>query len=429
MRIDKKPAPSKAKGLIPELRFPEFEEDGEWESKELREIFDSFSGGTPSTSVKGYYSGEIPFIRSAEIAKEKTELYLTEEGLNNSAAKLVNKGDLLIALYGANSGDVAISRINGAINQAILCMQSEYSNTFTYNFLSFKKDWIVSRYIQGGQGNLSGEIVKSIRLLFPKRQEQQKIAACLSSLDELITAHKDKLDALKDHKKGLLQNLFPSDTGGERSRTPKVRFSEFEGDGEWVEKKLGEMTKKVGSGKTPKGGDKNYKSSGRPFVRSQNIGWGILLLDDIAFIDEETHSSFPSSEIQLKDVLLNITGASIGRAAIANELIAKGNVNQHVCIIRAKNDLNPVFLNQYLISNYGQKQIDSFQAGGNRQGLNFNQIRSLKIPIPPTKKEQQKIASCLSAVDELITAQQEKIDQLQQHKKGLMQGLFPKINT
>ena len=193
---------SKDNKLIPELRFPEFASEGEWEGKELRELFNSFSGGTPSTSDKGYYGGEIPFIRSAEIAKEKTELFLTEEGLNNSSAKLVNKGDLLVALYGANSGDVAISRINGAINQAILCMKSEYSNTFTFNFLSFKKNWIVSRYIQGGQGNLSGEIVRSIRLLFPKREEQQKIAACLSSLDELIAAHKEKLGALKDHKKG-----------------------------------------------------------------------------------------------------------------------------------------------------------------------------------------------------------------------------------
>src|SRR5690606_4910594 len=209
---------------------------------------------------------------------------------------------------------------------------------------------------------------------------------------ELMAAHNDRLDALKDHKKGLLQNLFPdpaASSGGET--VPKIRFPEFEGDREWVEIKLGEMTTKVGSGKTPKGGNENYKSSGRPFVRSQNIGWGILLLDDMAFIDEETHSTFLASEIKLNDVLLNITDASIGRSAIANRKIAKGNVNQHVCIIRTKNELNAVFLNQYLISHYGQKQIDSFQAGGNRQGLNFSQIRSLEIPIPPTKEEQQKI--------------------------------------
>ena len=193
----------------PNFRFREFEEDGEWEKKELKEIFNSFSGGTPSTSEKGYYGGKISFIRSAEISKEKTELYLTEAGLKNSSAKLVSKGDLLVALYGANSGDVAISKVDGAINQAILCLQSEYSNAFTCNFLSLKKDWIISRYIQGGQGNLSGEIIKSVQLFFPKRKEQQKIASCLSSLDDLITAQAEKVEQLQLHKKGLMQGLFP----------------------------------------------------------------------------------------------------------------------------------------------------------------------------------------------------------------------------
>jgi len=194
---------------VPKYRFKEFEEDGEWEEKTVGEIFNSFSGGTPTTSEKKYYGGKIPFIRSAEIDREKTELFLTEEGLKNSSAKLVNKGDLLVALYGANSGDSAISKINGAINQAILCLQSEYSNAFTYNFLALKKDWIVSRFIQGGQGNLSGDIVKSIAIPFPKKQEQQKIASCLTSLDALISAQAEKIAQLKLHKKGLMQGLFP----------------------------------------------------------------------------------------------------------------------------------------------------------------------------------------------------------------------------
>ena len=134
--------------LIPDYRFPEFNNHSEWEEKTVGAVFNSFSGGTPSTTEKEYYGGEIPFIRSAEINRERTELFLTEEGLKNSSAKLVDKGDLLVALYGANSGDSAISKINGAINQAILCLQSEFSNTFTYNFLTLKKDWIVSKFIQ-----------------------------------------------------------------------------------------------------------------------------------------------------------------------------------------------------------------------------------------------------------------------------------------
>mgnify|MGYP001143570969 CR=1 FL=1 len=194
---------------VPKLRFKEFENSGEWEVKTLGEVFTSFSGGTPSTSKKMYYEGSIPFIRSAEINKTSTELFLTDLGLRNSSAKMVSKGDLLVALYGANSGDVAISKIEGAINQAILCLKSEFSNSFVYHYLSGKKSWIVSKYIQGGQGNLSGEIVKSISVSFPSKPEQQKIAACLSSLDDLINAQSQKIETLKLHKKGLLQGLFP----------------------------------------------------------------------------------------------------------------------------------------------------------------------------------------------------------------------------
>lgn len=194
---------------MPKVRFPEFENDGEWELKKIEDVFDSFSGGTPKSTEKIFYGGKIPFIRSAEISKKFTELYLTDKGLKNSSAKLVNKGDLLVALYGANSGEVAISKIDGAINQAILCLRSDYSNSFTYQFLFSRKAWIVSKYVQGGQGNLSGEILKSIELSYPKKAEQLKIASFLSFIDELISEQIKKIEQLEQHKKGLMQGLFP----------------------------------------------------------------------------------------------------------------------------------------------------------------------------------------------------------------------------
>ena len=194
----------------PRLRFPEFQNAGEWESRTLGSVCSSFSGGTPSTSKPEFYGGDIPFIRSAEIARDKTELFLTREGLANSAAKMITKGDVLVALYGANSGDVSLAKIDGAINQAILCLKSKESNAFIYQFLSLKKDWIVATYLQGGQGNLSGDIVKSIAVGFPSPDEQQRIASCLTSLDALITAETQKNEALKTHKRGLMQQLFPS---------------------------------------------------------------------------------------------------------------------------------------------------------------------------------------------------------------------------
>ena len=138
-------------------------------------------------------------------------MFLTSEGLDNSSAKMIEKGDVLMALYGANSGDVAISPIKGAINQAILCLRHKNNNAFLYHYLAFKKNWIVRTYIQGGQGNLSGEIVKSIELCSPQeRDEQNRIAGFLSVIDELTSNQKEKIEALKQHKKALMQGLFPS---------------------------------------------------------------------------------------------------------------------------------------------------------------------------------------------------------------------------
>ncbi|MFR2568801.1 MAG: restriction endonuclease subunit S [Bacteroides fragilis] len=200
-----------------------------------------------------------------------------------------------------------------------------------------------------------------------------------------------------------------------------MRFPEF--TGEWKKSTIGSLSTKVGSGVTPRGGETVYKSEGHSFVRSQNVGWGHLQLDDIAFIDKETHLRQKNTELQLDDVLLNITGASIGRSALVNKQIAGGNVNQHVCIIRTKDNLVPAFLCNFLLSNHGQKQIDSFQAGGNRQGLNFEQIRSIKITIPSTK-EQTKIATLLHLIDERIATQNKIIERYESLIRGINQYAF-----
>lgn len=192
---------------------------------------------------------------------------------------------------------------------------------------------------------------------------------------------------------------------------------------DWELHKLGKLVLKIGSGITPKGGESVYKTNGRPFVRSQNVGWGVFILEDIAFIDEKTHNSFPSTEIKEKDVLLNITGASIGRCAVADKRIAKGNVNQHVCIIRPNGTLEPFFLSSFILSKKGQNLIDSFQAGGNRQGLNFEQIRSFWVPLPPLH-EQLKIAQIFNTWDWAITKTEQLIAKKQERKKGLMQQLL-----
>ena len=197
---------------------------------------------------------------------------------------------------------------------------------------------------------------------------------------------------------------------------PNLRFPEF--TGEWKKCIIGELTTKVGSGVTPRGGEAVYKSEGHPFVRSQNIGLGHLILDDIAYIDEDTHQRQKNTELQLDDVLLNITGASIGRSALVNQQIVGGNVNQHVCIIRANKKLIPSFLCNFLLSQYGQKQIESFQAGGNRQGLNFEQIKSIKIGLPSVE-EQKKIADLLLLIEQRITTQNKIIEDLKKLKSAI----------
>ena len=194
----------------PRLRFPEFRDKGEWEEATVGTNCIGFSGGTPDTGRKDYYGGEIPFIRSAEIGREKTELFLSAAGLENSAAKMVRKGDVLLALYGANSGDVALAQIDGAINQAILCLRHNDSAAFLCHYLTERKEWIIRTYLQGGQGNLSGEIVKSITIAWPQEQEQHRIADCLTALDTRITAQAEKIESLKQHKRGLMQQLFPA---------------------------------------------------------------------------------------------------------------------------------------------------------------------------------------------------------------------------
>ena len=199
---------------------------------------------------------------------------------------------------------------------------------------------------------------------------------------------------------------------------PNLRFPEF--TGEWKKCTIAELATKVGSGVTPRGGEAVYKTEGHPFVRSQNVGLGHLLLDDIAYIDEDTHQRQKNTELQLDDVLLNITGASIGRSAIVTKEIVRGNVNQHVCIIRTKDNLVSSFLCNFLLSNYGQKQIDSFQAGGNRQGLNFEQSKSIKTGLPSIE-EQKKIAELLQLLEQRIVTQNKIIEKLQSLIKGIAQ--------
>ena len=189
------------------IRFKEFI-NNETKLIKLKDSCSFFSGGTPSSSNKNYYTGNIPFIRSGEIHKNDTELRINETALNNSSAKMVNKGDLLLALYGATSGEIDISQVTGAINQAILCIRpNDKINKYYLKYkLEFEKDNILKTYLQGGQGNLSAEIIKNLSYKFPSINEQTKVSSFLSLLDKKIELQSKKIENLKLFKKGLFYN-------------------------------------------------------------------------------------------------------------------------------------------------------------------------------------------------------------------------------
>lgn len=193
---------------VPRVRFKGFQ--GEWVRQRLGDISASFSGGTPAVSVSDYYGGNIPFIRSGEIHEDRTQLYITQAGLNNSSAKIVEKGTILYALYGATSGDVGISKLRGAINQAILAIEptKDIDNFFLAGFLQSYKNRIINEFLQGGQGNLSGSLVKKFLLAIPSLPEQRAIASYFTALDAQITLQRERLEKLKQIKAACLEKMF-----------------------------------------------------------------------------------------------------------------------------------------------------------------------------------------------------------------------------
>lgn len=194
---------------VPELRLDGF--DGEWGVVTVNEITNSFSGGTPAVGTSAFYGGDIPFIRSSEISSSFTELTLTEAGLCSSSAKMVQPGWVLYALYGATAGEVSLAKIEGAINQAILALipREGFSASYLVAWLRMNKKNIIDTYLQGGQGNLSGALVKNLEVMIPPTlEEQQAIGAVFIRLDTLISTEAKYIESFKQAKAALLQRMF-----------------------------------------------------------------------------------------------------------------------------------------------------------------------------------------------------------------------------
>jgi len=397
--------------LVPKLRFPEFVNSGEWEINEFSEHIVLYRGSSPRP-IQNYLTKDSSGVNWIKIGDTKiannfiisqVEERITPEGTEKS--RKVNAGELILA-NSMSFGKTYQLTIDGYIYDGWFVLR-EYEQYFEKQFLLqlLNSDYMQNQYKKFSAGgivqNISSDIVYKTLLPHTSPKEQQKIADCLSSLDELITAENQKLEALKAHKKGLMQNLFPA----EGDKVPKLRFKEFENSGEWDEKSLG-VVSKMQAGK---------------FVSASEIHE--KLEDDLCpcyggnglrgYTKSFTHIG--------KFSLIGRQGALCGNITLAD---GKFHATEHAVVVTPKEKIETVWL-FYMLVNLNLNQYATGQA---QPGLSVENLEKVKIRIPNTKKEQQKVASCLSSLDDLITNHSQKIEALKEHKKGLMQGLFPNVN-
>lgn len=424
---------SKEYKLIPELRFPEFKNEGEWKESLLGSEAEikgriGYRGYTVADIVeKG--KGAITlspsnFDENGRLKFEKCT-YITWEKYEESPEIMLEIGQTVLVKTASVGKTAYVESLpeKATVNPQIVVLKpKKIFNRFLANSVAHQNTQIQINNCVGAGAipNISQEIISKLKILVPpdkERKEQQKIASCLSSLDEVITAHSQKLEVLKDHKKGLMQNLFPS--AGEK--VPKYRFKEFEKDGDWVEEILGEICDvRDGTHDSPK-----YISNGYPMITSKNLlSNGMIDFENVSFLTEEDYIQINKrSKVDINDILFGMIGT------IGNPVIVKtdGFAIKNVALIKSSGKLNQEFLLHQFKSNCILSQFEKVNAGGILKFIALGVIRNLNV-IVPSMQEQQKIASCISSLDAFITSQAEKIEQLKLHKKGLMQGLFPQIN-
>lgn len=396
---------SKKKKLIPELRFPEFKNEGEWEIKSI---------------------GDIAISQSSSIALNKLEL--------NSNGYPVYGADSIVGFIdeyqqsekyisivkdGSGVGRLKLCQSYSSILGTLTCLKSKNNKQYHLDWLYYLLTTIdFSVYVKGaGIPHIYFSDFKNQNVPIPNPKEQQKVAFCLSSLDELIETNSQKLDLLKVHKNGLMQNLFPI----EGEKVPKYRFPEFKKDGVWTEKSLDEVAtilkgKGISKADIVEDGDLPCIRYGELYTHYK---------ETIRTVKSYTNSNAEDLILsKANDVIIPASGETQIDIATASCVLESGiALGGDLNIIRSK--INGVFLSYYL-NNSKKQDIAQMAQGIAVVHLYPNQLKTLQLQIP-SPKEQVKIASCLSSLDEIISTLVDKIEQLKQHKKGLMQGLFPKI--
>ncbi|MCA4653145.1 restriction endonuclease subunit S [Bacteroides xylanisolvens] len=382
---------------VPNLRFKEFQ--GEWEKYKLSEICTFFSGGTPSSSNKDFYGEDIAFIRSGELHADRTELFITQAGFDNSSAKMVEVGDLLLAMYGATSGDISISKIKGAINQAILCIRTKQNKKFTESVWNKHVSKILRKYLQGGQGNLSADIVKGISFSFPPLKEQGKIANLMSLLDERIATQNKIIEDLKKLKSAIIDYAISS---------LNADFMKF-----------GSLYETAGEGGTPTTSNASFYDNGKiPFVKIDDLKQKYLV-ENKDFITELGLQKSSAWLVPTHSILFS-NGATIGEITITTYPVC---TKQGILGIVPKSNIDVEFLYYFMSSSYFNKAVSRIVTEGTMKTAYLKDINNILCPIPP-KENQQEIAKMPSALNSKIDYEQSILKLFYAQKQYLLCQMF-----
>jgi type I restriction enzyme S subunit len=411
--------------LIPTLRFTEFENEGEWVETALGDLCYYWNGAGHEGGVSEDGDYNLISLNSIDIDGNLKDVMKKINYTDNS----LQVNDLVMVLSDVAHGNFLgltdiIPSDKYVLNQRMAGLRvKEIENTYPYflrAYINKNQKYFKLKGQGSSQLNLSKSAVTEFPVIIPKDpNEQQKIASCLSSLDEVIAAHSQKLTLLKDHKKGLMQNLFPQ--AGEK--VPRYRFKEFEEDGEWVEKTLGEIVNFL-SGGTPSKEINEYWNGHIPWISASSMHDPIVVTSELKITDFAVKNG--ANIVKKGGLLILVRGSMLFKRIPICITATDVSFNQDVKSLELKKEIFNLFLLFLLVSKEAEL-LGLVSATGIGAGkIDTSDLKSLIIQIP-SKSEQQKIASCLSSLDALITAQAEQIAQLKLHKKGLMQGLFPKI--
>ncbi len=426
------------KKYIPALRFPEFQNDGEWILTPVGKYY-KVQGGFAFRSSEFKKSG-TPIIRISNIPNEGIYIDISNsvyyDRIENEVNFLISKGDLLIAMSGATTGKTAVyNQIGKAyLNQRVGLFKSINS----HNYYPFICQWVKSNYFYaqlkrtlaaGAQPNISSKDIESFIWAYPNGNnsfaEQKKIADCLSSLDKYIDAAKRKLELLKEHKKGLMQRLFPA----KGKTTPELRFPEFIGTKEWTPKQLGAIGETFGglSGKSAED-----FGTGKPFVTYKQVfNSSEIDFPECALV--QVSKNEVQNRLQYGDILVTMSSETpdeVGyTAVVTNKNIPECYLNSFCFIYRLFDDesIDAKFLIYLFSSDAYRAAVVRIAQGITRFNISKTKFKEIELVIPENKNEQIKIAETLSAIDKQIEEYDKKIKALEQHKKGLMQQLFPKL--